>query len=452
MRSQQRPHRAVVVISLLGLLTAALYGLISLNYPWHILRQELSLSNQLLVALVSRDFVLGDTSIGLAALRNYTRAFAGISMHTVLGGLSLCLCALQFIPALRRRAPALHRAVGKLAVLSICAAMVGAMVYLGITPAHEVFSGEPFAVALWVQAVSTLMTLGLAIKAIRERHIRAHMGWMALLFAGLLTAPLLRIEYIAVGHLLPHLNIAQANAGLAVILFPQVVWLMAWWMLYVGRTDLPLLTPHPTLHWPALRIMGWLGAATVLHEGLLAPWGLDGLSPWRTAAERLPVLAGLWALASALLLPRIHAELRAVLRQQAIGHTTLWLGVAASMGALLTASQLPAGDYNQIGRQFYWAGAGIMGLLISVSGMVWRQTGPAHTPVRVLSLMSWLMPAMWAPMAWALSWTGWPAGAVLTATLTLCAGLFAWHGFASAFGLPMPGVPAPTPQTGETAA
>ena len=160
MRSQQRPHRAVVVISLLGLLTAALYGLISLNYPWSILRQELSLSNQLLVALVSRDFVLGDTSIGLAALRNYTRAFAGISMHTVLGGLSLCLCALQFIPALRRRAPALHRAVGKLAVLSICTAMVGAIVYLGITPAREVFSGEPFAAALWVQAVSTIMTLG----------------------------------------------------------------------------------------------------------------------------------------------------------------------------------------------------------------------------------------------------------------------------------------------------
>jgi hypothetical protein len=447
-----RPASIITAISLGGLLIAALYALMSMSYPLSLVLMKLPLSTQMVMHAVSDQFVLGDTKAIAQSTLNYTRAFFGISLHTALGGLALLMCTVQFVPAIRRRSLALHRAVGKVAVTGVALAMLGAIVFLSKTPAKDVFSGEPFAAALWIQAVSTLMTLSLAIKAIRERQIRAHMGWMALLFATLLTAPLLRIEYMVFGNLLPQFNLSQINAGIAVILMPQVVWLVSLWMQHAGQADMPLLRPHPTLHWPALRAMGWMGAATALHEGLLAPMGLDVIGHWRGAAETLPAMAALWAVPTAVMLPRIHDELRTVMRHQPIGMLTLTLGVAASIGSLLVASQLPAQDNNQIGRLFYWAGSGASGLALCAIGLRWRKALPVHTPARTLSLMSWLMPAVWAPIAGLLSFTGWPASPVITATLTLAGGFVAWHGFASAFGLPMPGVPAPASQTGESTA
>ena len=451
-RARGQPARLTTVVSLLALLIAAVYGLMSMSYPVSLVLMKIPLSAQLVIHAVSEQFVLGDAQAIKQSIANYTRAFASISLHTALGGLSLLLCTVQFVPAIRRRSPALHRAVGKGAVLAVVLAMTGALIFLSKTPAKDVFSGEPFAAALWVQAVSTLMTLSLAIKAIRERHIRAHMGWMALLFAGLLTAPLLRIEYMLFGNLLPRFNLVQINAGIAVILIPQTVWLMSAWMKHIGQADMSLLRPHPTLHWHAIRTMGWMGAATALHEGLLAPMGFDLLNHWRGHTEPLPTTAALWALPTALLLTRVHNELQAVMRHQAISMTTLALGGVAAMGAGLVTLQLPAHDYNQIGQLFYWGGSAALGLGLCAAGLVWRKALPVHTPMRTLSLMSWLMPALWAPTALALSMTGWPASAVITATLTICAGFFMWHGFASAFGLPMPGVPATAPQTGESLA
>jgi hypothetical protein len=451
-RTSRTSTRIPTIVSLTGLLIAALYALMSMSYPISLMLMKLPLSAQMVIHTVSGKFVLGDTKAIAQSTINYTRAFFGISLHTALGGLALLMCTVQFVPAIRRRSLALHRAVGKVAVTGVALAMVGAIVFLSKTPAKDVFSGEPFAAALWVQAVSTLMTLSLAIKAIRERQIRAHMGWMALLFATLLTAPLLRIEYMVFGNLLPQFNLPQVNAGIAAILTPQVVWLVSLWMRYVGQADMPLLRPHPTLHWPALRAMGWMGAATALHEGLLAPMGMDLVGHWRSAPETLPIMAMLWAVPTALMLPRIHDELRAVMRHQPISMLTLTLGIAASIGALMVASQLPSQDNNQIGRLFYWAGSGVMGLVLCAMGLGQRKALPVHTPLRTLSLMCWLMPAMWAPFAGLLSFTGWPASPIITATLTLSGGFFAWHGFASAFGLPMPGVPAPAPQTGESTA
>jgi hypothetical protein len=451
-RSRGQPARITTIVSLMLLLVAAIYGLMSISYPVSLMQGKLSLSTQLIINAVSEPFVLGDAPTTAKAIANYTRAFFGISLHSALGGLALLLCTVQFVPAIRRAAPAVHRAVGKIAVLAICLSMIGAIIFLSKTPAGDVFSGEPFAAALWTLAVSTLMTLSLAIKAIRERQIRAHMGWMALLFAGLLTAPLLRIGYTVFGNLMPGSTLAQVNAGIAGLMMPVAIWLMTWWMQRIGQSDMSLLQPHPTLHWPAIRVMGWMGAATALHEGLLAPMGMDLIGHWRHEPERLPMIAALWAVPMAWLLPRIHRDLQSAIKGQAISLGTLASGAAASLGALLIAVQLPSHDFNEFGRLFYWAGSALMGLCLVCAGLIWRQAKAVHTPARVLSLLSWLMPAMWAPVMGALSLTGWSASASLTATLTICAGYFMWNGFASAFGLPMPGVPAAAPQTSESAA
>lgn len=445
------PPTPVRLLALLTLLVAALFGLASLVYPINMLQGQWPLVSRLMAELVSRDFVMGDPQTMQQVIHNYTRGVLGISAHTALGGLALSACTLQFIPSLRRRHPRVHRAVGLVAVASTVGAMIGAMTYLWITPAAETVSGAAFAAALWLQAVTTLLSLGLAVASIRRREIRAHMGWMALMMASLMTAPLLRIGDVIVGWLLP-LNLTQTTAGLAVILMPQAVLLMAWWMQRVGRLDLPLLPPQLSMLPSALRVLAWMGVATVLHEGLLAPWGLDALAHWRGAEVRLPGIADIWAVSSALLLPGLLHDLPEVLRGRPMQASTLLLMATAACGALLIAGQIQGHSLNQIGHRFYWAAFGACSLAWSLAGMLWRGTSRVQTNWRILGLMNGLTPAVWLPYALGLALTGWPADTITTGVLTLSWGFFAWHGFATAFGLPLPGVPATTPQTGESMA
>ncbi|MBI5926253.1 MAG: DUF2306 domain-containing protein [Aquabacterium sp.] len=445
------PSGTARTLAALTLLLAAVFGLMSLSYPISMLLGQWSLVSQMTAALVSPDFVMGDPKTLQQVIHNYTRGFLGISAHTTLGGLALSACTLQFLPGLRRRYPRLHRGVGMVAVASTVGAMIGAMAYLWITPAADAVSGQAFAAALWLQAATTLLALGLAVSSIRRREIRAHMGWMALMMASLLTAPMLRLEDVMVGWMLP-LNLTQANAGLAVTLMPQAVWVMAWWMQGVGSTDMPLLPPQPSLPATALRALVWLGMATVLHEGLLAPWGLDALAHWRGADVRLPAVSGLWALSTAALLPALLKELPDVLQGHPMRARTLLLMSAAACGALLIAGQIKGQSLNHIGHRFYWVAFGLSTLVWSMAGMVWRDKNRAQTNWRILGLMNGLTPTVWLPFALTLGLTGWSAATITTGVVTLSWGMFAWHGFVTAFGMPMPGVPATTPQTGESLA
>jgi hypothetical protein len=208
MSSTSRLRTTASTAGLILLLGAALFGLASLTAPVSMMLGQIPLSAQLMALATSMDYVMGDAATMAQVTHNYTQAFGAIAPHMALGGLAMFLCSLQFIPVLRRRWPRLHRTIGKAAMWAIVTAMVGAIGYLAMTPAGEVFSGEAFAAALWVQAVSTLACLWLAIQAIRAKQYQAHMGWMALLFAILLTAPLMRLEQTVLGALT---GIAQAG-------------------------------------------------------------------------------------------------------------------------------------------------------------------------------------------------------------------------------------------------
>lgn len=105
-RSRGTPARLPTIVSLAAMVIAALYGLMSISYPVSLALMKLPLSTQLIIRTVSEKFVLGDPQVTATAIANYTHAFASISLHTALGGLSLLLCAVQFVPAIRRRYPA----------------------------------------------------------------------------------------------------------------------------------------------------------------------------------------------------------------------------------------------------------------------------------------------------------------------------------------------------------
>lgn len=448
---RDKPRLASTSLAALILLVAAIFGVISASYPISLIQQKLPLATRWIMQAVSADFIMGDAQAVRQITLNYTRGFAGIGVHTLFGGLALTLCTLQFIPALRRFSPRTHRILGWAATVNIALAMVGAMAYLWLTPASHNPSGEPFAAALWVQSLTTLMALGLAIQSARQRDFKTHMGWMTLLMASLMSAPMLRLESVLVGRLLP-LNSFQANAGLAVILMPQVVWLMAWWMRRIGQLDLPLLRPRLTLSMPALQVLAAMGSLVVLHEGLLAPWGWDVLTRWRTVDTLLPGIAAPWALSTALLLWHIPGELQHVQYAHPVRLRVLALLATSALSAwLLTATPQADTHVNLIGRQFYWAAYGASGMLMVAGCLLWRQTGQAQVPWRVLVLMNALMPGLYLPMGAALALTGWSLSAIQTSSLTLSWGFVAWHGFASAYGLPFPGSGAGTaPQSAPT--
>ena len=449
---RHKPHLANASLAGLLLLIAVIFGVISASYPISLMRQELPIATRWIMQAVSTDFIMGNCEAVRQITLNYTRGFAGIGVHTLFGGLALTLCALQFIPTLRRYSPRLHRTLGWAATVNIVLAMIGAMAYLWMTPATNNPSGEPFAAALWVQSITTIMALGLAIKSARQRDFRAHMGWMTLLMASLMSAPMLRLESVVVGRLLP-LSGFEANAGLAVILMPQVVWMMAWWMRRIGQHDLPLLRPGLTMSMPGIQVLAAMGALLVLHEGLLAPWGWDALAHWRTAETRLPPLAAVWALSTAALLWHIPAELHHVQYAHPMRKRVLGLLTLSAIGAWLLLSMPQAGSpVNSIGRQFYWAAHGASALLMAASGLLWRQAGQAMVPWRIMVLMNALLPGLCLPFGAGLALTGWSLSAIQTSALTLSWGFVAWHGFASAYGLPIPGARPQTVPTGESCA
>jgi hypothetical protein len=203
--------------------------------------------------------------------------------------------------------------------------------------------------------------------------------------------------------------------------------------------------------------MVWLGVATAAHEGLLAPWGLDLLSHWRGDAERLPGMAGLWALATAALLPRLRTELPEVLRGIPVRIESLALMAAAGLGALLIAlhwipgGKLPA-DIHQMEKAFFWAAFGAANVLFALAGLIWRGQDPVQANWRAIGLMNAFTPAVWLPYGLALAWTGWSPAAITSAALSLGWGMTAWHGFMTAFGLPQPGVNAKAARAGESLA
>jgi hypothetical protein len=454
MRSTQLspPGKATRVTSAAVLLLAALFGLVSLNHIWSMLHHELSWSNRLLMWAISPDFLLGDAALIEQATRNYTRGFVGIGTHTLLAGIALMLCSAQFVPSLRRRSPQLHRVLGLLAAITTTVSMLGAIAYLWRTPAADGFSGEFFVAGLWVLALSTLSVLGMAMRSIYQRQVRAHMAWMGLLMACLMTAPLLRVGYVLMGHLTGW-HLPPLNAGLSAVVMSMSVLLVSWWLHRVGRHDIGLMQAHPGFASSTLKVMVGAALLTVLHEGLLAPLGFDALSAWRSHAQTLPLVSALWALALAALLPRIPGELAAVMKGEPIQVSTLSLAALSGLGAACVAWQLPSHTPNEAVRTFVFGQMALLALGTAVAGWVWREQGLAMQRWRVLSLYLWLTPAGWVPMGLMAAITGWPFDGIWATALGLSTGSFAWNGYAAAFGLRLAGMPAlantPAPAQGQ---
>jgi uncharacterized membrane protein len=168
-----------------------------------------------------------------------------LSLHAMTGGLALLIGPFQFLASIRRKRPALHRAMGRVYLGSVLAG--GVMAFFS---ALFSVSGLVAQVGLLVLASAWLYSAVRAYVAIRARQIQLHRIWMIRNYALTFAAVMLRV-ILLVG------MVVQVPFG---ELYPISVWgswtiplLVAEWFI-VQRTLTPLIRSRVNLTPPTAQV------------------------------------------------------------------------------------------------------------------------------------------------------------------------------------------------------
>jgi hypothetical protein len=119
-------------------------------------------------------------------------ALLGIGLHFIGGAVLLLLGPLQFFPAIRRRAPKVHRWIGRLYAGAALITGLGGLTFIAL---RGTIGGVPMTIgfglygALVVLAAIQTLRLGMA------RRIEHHRAWAIRLFALVIGSWLYRIDY-----------------------------------------------------------------------------------------------------------------------------------------------------------------------------------------------------------------------------------------------------------------
>lgn len=137
---------------------------------------------QSLEALAADDVGLASGYAGRSAA-----ILAAFYVHVVAGGIALLVGPFQFWAGLRRRRPAVHRALGRVYLGAVGIAGLGALALAPFNTAGLVgFFGFGTLAVVW------LLTAWRGYRAIRSGDVRAHQAWMIRNFALTYAAVMLR--------------------------------------------------------------------------------------------------------------------------------------------------------------------------------------------------------------------------------------------------------------------
>jgi uncharacterized membrane protein len=142
-------------------------------------------------------------------------------LHITFGGVALLLSPLQFATRLRTRAPHMHRAVGRVVLVSI--AVAGAA---GLILAPHSLAGPVGTVGFGLLAALWLVFAATAYRAIRRRDVATHRRWMIRTFALTYAAVTLRlwlVLLIGIGTGVAGMD-AQVAFDRAYLLVPFLSW------------------------------------------------------------------------------------------------------------------------------------------------------------------------------------------------------------------------------------
>lgn len=335
---------------------------------------------RLFATLVGTEQALGTGSVHIDQAGPYAAGFNFMLMHTTTGALAMAIGPFQFVAAVRRRYPQLHRNAGKVYLFGVVLSMIGGLAYLGTTPLAEIFSGAPFGIALIGLDAMVLLTAWLAYAAIRRRDIERHRAWMAYNFGLLLATPGLRLLWIAFGRLAPDLDQAASNLAIMTFLLPLcVTGMLLWFAAQPGRgVVLPTSGAAP----PRGRRTPWLAIGQILaiSAALLVamhhvlrfllpadPW--NALLPPEQLAADVETFARCWPLAIVYVVSSAIAMLRGVraagpaLRGERVAPGFYVAAASAALSGAALASWTGPGLLGGTTVLYYWWGLAALWLL-----------------------------------------------------------------------------------------
>ncbi|WP_336168100.1 DUF2306 domain-containing protein [Acinetobacter sp. 161(2023)] len=129
----------------------------------------------------------------------YAQNRVSMLFHTMMGGTAILLASIQFYAPFRRKHPTTHQNIGKLFSMIVIVSMIGSILFLINAGPKHTFNGLPFYLQLWLLAIGTLSSLILGIIAIVKKQRKMHQVLMIYCFALLLSAPVLRAEWLIIG-------------------------------------------------------------------------------------------------------------------------------------------------------------------------------------------------------------------------------------------------------------
>jgi uncharacterized membrane protein len=140
--------------------------------------------------------------------------------HTTLGAVALALAFAQ-APTKLRRYRAVHRWIGRAYLTLMTASMLCAIAFLLLAPTVSYPGQRAFHLQLWVLAVSTLGSAWIAFAAIRRGNVVVHRAAIGLNVSFMMTAPLLRVLWMALGPVFPEHELLT-NLGIGAVLLAVV--------------------------------------------------------------------------------------------------------------------------------------------------------------------------------------------------------------------------------------
>ena len=370
-----------------------LFALLTIEHAIALAGGWLDLQTRVEAWLTSEAFIFGEGNIRYT-VPWYESALLRMTVHMALGGVALGLGVLQFFPSLRRRYPKWHRASGVVAWIATLLSMLGSLGFLAFVPMAKGSSGPAVHVGLWALTLLVLLLLWQAVLAAWSRDFRSHMIWMAMVFAGLATAPMLRIDWIVFFPVIGSYGHEQVNLAVSAFVFMQTLAIMALWLSVVGDRDLRA-RPAGTSAWPRwlILLLCTLSVLGALQEGLLAPRGIgDPFGAWRGAGDRMSGAGVLWAIATIAAMLALPAAWRGALEGKPLSRTTSAAVAAVAIGAVGIGLDYDRGALARFGSAYFWLGYGVFVALALVFSHAIKPNSAGRNAWALIALA-----ALWLP-------------------------------------------------------
>lgn len=233
---------------------------------------------KLSAAAGSEQFTYGSDSVA-DTLQHYHQMQAqqkqALSTHMMLGSVLMVCGVLQFWPTFRKKYPKAHRMIGAVYIVTALVSMSLSMYHLIHTGPDQTYGEFTFFFGLWMLAIGVVLSIALATYYIKKREILRHMGWQALGFGFLLTAPVQRLNWIVLPYFFaPYTTFNEMNYLVNVCLLIEVL-LVSYLLFHINRNTLhpnikPVALPQTALRQPRIASSLLIGLIALCGAGCIA--------------------------------------------------------------------------------------------------------------------------------------------------------------------------------------